>query len=168
MPFLRERIDATAVDGKSAYISALFEHLLTTPWSIDIEVEAFAVLRRLSADEDADERLSVELPALHRLIDAMLVNRIAAGEQQLHDQGALDKLPRREFAAKKAEIAEIDATFKAKIAERELFLREQIGKAQAADKWDEVPEIEQQLAREVRRLNADCEEKKEKARTRKG
>ncbi len=67
----------------------------------------------------------------------------------------------------KAEIAEIDSTYKAKIAEKEVFLKDQIAKAQATGKYNEVLELEDQLAREIRRLNDDCEEKKEKVRQRK-
>ncbi|MEA3187378.1 MAG: hypothetical protein QOD99_1208 [Chthoniobacter sp.] len=66
----------------------------------------------------------------------------------------------------KREIAEIDSTFKARIAERELFLREQITKAKAAGEFDEVEKIEKQLGSEVRRLQADSDEKKAKVRTR--
>jgi len=67
--------------------------------------------------------------------------------------------------AQKAEIAEIESTCRAKIAEREVFLKDQIAKAQATGKYEEVPELEQQLAREIRRINSDAEEKKEKIRT---
>lgn len=66
----------------------------------------------------------------------------------------------------KAEIAEIDITHRAKVAEREVFLRDQILKAQAAGKYEEVTELEQELARDLRRINAQCEEKKEAARKR--
>ncbi len=66
--------------------------------------------------------------------------------------------------AQKAELAEIDALFKAKTAEREVFLRDQINKAQAAGKYHEIDELEQQLSRDLRKLAADCEAKKEKAR----
>ncbi|HEX8312941.1 MAG TPA: hypothetical protein VF614_16575 [Chthoniobacteraceae bacterium] len=64
----------------------------------------------------------------------------------------------------KAEIAEIDSATKAKIAEKELFLRDEIAKAEASRKFDEVLELEQQLIRELRRINEDGEAKKEKAR----
>jgi hypothetical protein len=64
----------------------------------------------------------------------------------------------------KKQLAEIDSQFKAKIAERELFLKEQITKAHVAGKFDEVEAVEKQLALEIRRLQADCEEKKEKLR----
>ena len=64
----------------------------------------------------------------------------------------------------KKELAEIDATFKAKIAEREVFLKDQIVKAQMADKFEEAEQLQQQLLTDVRRLNDDCETKKEKLR----
>jgi len=64
----------------------------------------------------------------------------------------------------KKQLAEIDSQFKAKIAERELFLKEQIAKTQMAGKFDEVETLEKQLATEIRRLQEDCESKKEKLR----
>lgn len=64
----------------------------------------------------------------------------------------------------KKQIAEIESSFRAKIAEREVFLRDQIRKAQASGKVDEAEELEKQLASEIRRLQSDCEEKKEKLR----
>ena len=64
----------------------------------------------------------------------------------------------------KAEIAEIDSLTKAKIAERELFLRGEIGKVQDAGKFEEVAELEAQLARDIRRITNEGEAKKEKIR----
>jgi hypothetical protein len=64
----------------------------------------------------------------------------------------------------KKEIAEIDSTFRAKIAEKELFLREQIRKAQSAGNFEEAESLEKQLASEIRRFQEDCETKKEKLR----
>ena len=66
--------------------------------------------------------------------------------------------------AQKAEIAEIDNVSRAKIAEREVFLRGQIAKAQAAGNFAEVEELEQELARDIRREQTKCEEKKEQVR----
>lgn len=65
----------------------------------------------------------------------------------------------------KKQIAEVDANFRAKIAEREVFLKDQIAKARSGGKVEEVDELEKQLVSEVRRLQSDCEEKKEKLRT---
>lgn len=64
----------------------------------------------------------------------------------------------------KKEIAEIDSTFRAKIAEKELFLRDQIRKAQVAGNFEEADSLEKQLASEIRRLQEDCEAKKDKLR----
>jgi hypothetical protein len=64
----------------------------------------------------------------------------------------------------KAEIAEVDSHTKAKVAEREVFLREQITKAQAAGEFAEVTALEEQLAREIRRIQQDGEDKKAKIR----
>ena len=66
--------------------------------------------------------------------------------------------------AQKSEIAEIESSFKAKIAEREVFLKDQIRKAQTEEKFEEVEQLGKQLASEIRRLQSDCEEKKEKLR----
>ncbi len=65
----------------------------------------------------------------------------------------------------KREIAEIDSAFRAKIAERELFLKDQIARETAAGKFDEIAQLEKQLAVDIRRLNEDCEAKKEKVRS---
>ena len=64
----------------------------------------------------------------------------------------------------KAELAEIDSSFNAKIAERKIFLTDQITKAAAAGKFDDVESLEKQLIADVRRLQEDCEQKKEKLR----
>jgi Spy/CpxP family protein refolding chaperone len=65
----------------------------------------------------------------------------------------------------KKEIAEVDSKYRAKMAEKELFLRDQIRKAQGAGKFDEAESLEKQLASEIRRLQEECEAKKEKLRT---
>ncbi len=64
----------------------------------------------------------------------------------------------------KLQIAEIESTYKARIAEKELFLRDEIRKAQGGGATDEAESVEKQLAIEVRRLQEDCEAKKEKLR----
>jgi len=64
----------------------------------------------------------------------------------------------------KEEIAEIDSTFKARIAEKELFLKDQIMKAQTSGNAEEVATLQKQLTIDLRRLREDAEEKKEKLR----
>lgn len=80
--------------------------------------------------------------------------------ERLEHQSPSQKLTERQKEA----IAEIEATYKAKIAEREVFLRDEISKARFNGKESEIPELEDQLARELRRLQQECEDRKTKAR----
>ena len=64
----------------------------------------------------------------------------------------------------KKELAEIDSKYRAKIAEKELFLKDQIRKAQTEGKADDIDSLEKQLASDVRRLQEECEGAKEKLR----
>ena len=64
----------------------------------------------------------------------------------------------------KRQIAEVDSTYKARIAEKELFLKDEIRKARAAGTYDQTESLEKQLSIDVRRLHEDCEAKKEKLR----
>ncbi len=64
----------------------------------------------------------------------------------------------------KDKLAELDSKYRAKIAEKELFLKDQIRKAQTAGKADDVDSLQKQLASEVRRLQEECEAAKQKLR----
>lgn len=64
----------------------------------------------------------------------------------------------------KAEIANIDNKFKAKKAEKEVFLNGLIEKAKMSGTFEELSELQDQLTREVAGLEADCEAAKEKVR----
>ena len=68
--------------------------------------------------------------------------------------------------AQRTEIAEIETIYRAKIAEREVFLGEQKQKALQSGDFTGVEEIEQQLQRELRRLNEESEAKKDAVRSR--
>jgi uncharacterized protein (DUF2344 family) len=60
----------------------------------------------------------------------------------------------------KKELAELDSKYEAKIAEKELFLKDQIRKAQTKGKADDIDSLRKQLASEIRRLQEECEAKK--------
>jgi ABC-type hemin transport system substrate-binding protein len=64
----------------------------------------------------------------------------------------------------KKEIAEVDSVYRAKIAEKGVFLKDLIRKAQNAGNSEEAESLEKQLTSEVRRLQEDCEAKKAKLR----
>ena len=82
---------------------------------------------------------------------------------------AMERLQRNAPSAsftdeQKAKLAEIDSQFEAKIAAKKIFLSQEIEKATAAGQVDEVEELQRQLTTEIRRLQDDCESKKEKLR----
>jgi hypothetical protein len=68
--------------------------------------------------------------------------------------------------AQRAELAEVDALYKSKMAEKELMLKDQIRKEEAAANAPEVEKLRHQLSSELRRLQEECEAKKEKIRGR--
>jgi len=66
--------------------------------------------------------------------------------------------------AQKKQLAELDAKCTAKIAEREIALRNEIAKAAAAGDSEKVETFQQQLVKERKSLQAGLEEKKEQVR----
>jgi len=66
------------------------------------------------------------------------------------------------------QIAELDSRYAAKIAEREISLKDQIAKASEAGDFEKAEQLQQQLVDERKKLQADLEEKKEKSRQAKG
>lgn len=64
----------------------------------------------------------------------------------------------------KAQIAEMDSTFRARIAERELFLKAEITKATESGNLEEAESLQRQLVIDIQRLHEDAETKKEKLR----
>jgi hypothetical protein len=67
-------------------------------------------------------------------------------------------------AEKKARLAEIDRLYQGKLAEREIFLKQQLGTALAARKLDEADKIRQQISGEKARLEEEREDEKERVR----
>ena len=67
-------------------------------------------------------------------------------------------------AGQKAELAELDSKYAAKIAEREISLQGEADKAGSAGDVKKAGEMQEQLVRERKALHADLEEKKEQVR----
>ncbi len=65
---------------------------------------------------------------------------------------------------KRTQIQEIEVIYKAKIAERETYAQAGIEAAKAAGDLAKAGTIQQELAVQTRRLEAEAEEKKEKIR----
>ncbi len=64
----------------------------------------------------------------------------------------------------KKELAEIDRRYKAKIAEKEIFLKTQLQEALEAGRHEDAEQIEQQLRNEKARLKEESEDAREKVR----
>jgi hypothetical protein len=100
----------------------------------------------------------------HRALATLNQNMKSAYElamERLQKQSPTQQLTEEQ----KAQIAELDNVYKAKKAEREVFLRGEIAKSQAKGELTEADELQQQLARDLRRLDDELETKKEKVRT---
>lgn len=66
--------------------------------------------------------------------------------------------------AQKKEIAELDSVYASKVAQREIFLKGEIAKAEMSGDFGTVEELQKQLVSERKALNAELEEKKEAVR----
>ena len=66
----------------------------------------------------------------------------------------------------KKQLAELDSKYAAKIAEREIFLKGELGAAAAKGDAEAYAQIEKQLVSERKKFQAELEEKKEEARKR--
>ena len=64
----------------------------------------------------------------------------------------------------KKELAELDAKYAAKLAEREIFLKGEAEKAAGKGEWEAMEQFQQQLVRDRKSLSAELEEKKEAVR----
>ncbi len=65
-------------------------------------------------------------------------------------------------AAQKQQLAELDSRYAAKVAEREIALKGEIETASAAGDGEKAEQLQQQLVKERKALQAELEEKKEK------
>ena len=70
-------------------------------------------------------------------------------------------------AQQKKQLAELDSQYAAKIAEREIALKNEMAKVSAAGEPEKVETLQQQLVSERKKLQAELEEKKERVRQRK-
>lgn len=87
---------------------------------------------------------------------------------------AMERLAKSDPAAgkplsteKKARLAEIDRTYQGKIAEREIFLKQQLNAELAAQKFDAADKVRKQISSEKARLEEEREEEKERVRRQK-
>ncbi len=70
-------------------------------------------------------------------------------------------------AEQKSRLAEIDKVYQGKIAEREIFLKQQLQAALGAQNLEEADKVRQQIAGEKARLEEEREDEKERVRRKK-
>jgi predicted Zn-dependent protease len=87
LTFLRRQTKEGPAEYLQSYTRQLFDELLIQSWKADIEDECFGLLGRLSSAMDENERFSVVVPALYRLVDSMKNGRYRA---------AFDAVPKKE------------------------------------------------------------------------
>ena len=66
--------------------------------------------------------------------------------------------------AQKKQIAELDSLYSSKIAQRDIFLKGEIAKAEATGDFGSIEDLQKQLVSERKSLTAELEEKKEAVR----
>ena len=64
----------------------------------------------------------------------------------------------------KKELAELDSLYASKIAQREIFLKGELAKAEARADFEAIEQIQKQLTSERKSLQSELEEKKENVR----
>ena len=67
-------------------------------------------------------------------------------------------------AEQKARLAGIDRVYQGKVAEREIFLQQQLNAALGVQKFDDADKIRKQIAGEKARLEEEREDEKERVR----
>ncbi len=83
---------------------------------------------------------------------------------------AMERLAKSEPAARqlnaeqKQRLAEIDRVYQGRIAEREIFLKQQLDAALAGQQFDEADKLRRQIANERARLEEEREDEKERVR----
>jgi len=67
-------------------------------------------------------------------------------------------------AAQKKAMGELESVYSSKIAQRDIFLKGEIAKAEAGGDFEAIEQLQRQLVKERKSLNAEWEEKKEAVR----
>jgi hypothetical protein len=73
--------------------------------------------------------------------------------------------PKPVTAQQRARLAEIDRVYQGKLAEREIFLRQQLEQALSGRNADEVDKVRKQIASEKARIGEDREAEKDRVRS---
>jgi len=99
--FLRRQIKEGPEVHRQAYISRLYNELLSRPWTEELETEVFALWPRQNDAEVEPIGVRALVPALYHLVDAMLAKRQEALAASSEERG---KMTRQELAAERKQV----------------------------------------------------------------
>jgi hypothetical protein len=118
-----------------------------------------------TAASHATRRLPCETELIRRQNAQQCGNMKSAYELAMERLAKSDPDSQRPLTAEqKARLAEIDTTYKGKIAEREIFLKQRLDSALAEGNLTEIEQIRAQLQSERARLEEEREDEKERVR----
>ncbi len=100
LEFLRRQLKNSREEDRAGHARQLFDALLGQPWKQVYEDEAFGLLAQLPADEQASQRLAIEVAALCQMTDGMVQARF---QDRMKAVEHPEKLTRTELRAKQAE-----------------------------------------------------------------
>jgi hypothetical protein len=151
-PFLRERIARANDVRHDQYVLNLFDVLMAEPWTDDVEVELFGLLKEISKNTPASQ-VATQVEAAHRLVDRLLLARVEANQKVLQDTGHPEKLTRQELAAKKSEFQKAaQEGIAARLAEESKKDDGLLGKWLQMDRMF----LDVRLARNLEEVSAEC------------
>ena len=96
LAFLRLQLEKSDAAHQAQHASALFEALLNSPWSAEVEAEALALIEQISSAVDPGQRIRDQVVALYRWTDRMEQGRLEKLQQTIEP----DKLTRTELRDK--------------------------------------------------------------------
>ncbi len=113
---------------------------------------------------------AVECPFLETRTNTRLTERNSQLQMKSAYELAMERLQKQApevklTDAQRAKLGELDVLYKAKRAEREVFLRGEIAKAEARGDGEALESLQKQLAHDLRRIEEELETKKEKVRS---
>ena len=98
IPFLRAQIEKADDDHKPSHRLALFGALIQQPWQLEIEVEAFAIIKMLSNSEHESDRLAIQVAQLMSLIDRMDSSRFDSLKKAFEEKSHPENMTRTEYS----------------------------------------------------------------------
>jgi predicted Zn-dependent protease len=106
LPFLRERVKTAPAARVTEYRTTLFDTLLSRPWTLENENEAWDLLLVINNPQQPAMDQLIRVALLHRWVDAMLAARQQAALNAKQDEGKTLETTKQDLAKRQKEIRE--------------------------------------------------------------